>query len=703
MKKMKKMEKRKVDEREMDGRNRKNPTGGCCAACGHEHEHEEARLEKIVEEQGSCGCCGEGADENAFEGLDILTLGMGGLMLAVGLLWGGLLSESQRWLLYGAPYVICGYPVLSGAWSSVRRGRFFDEFTLMGGATLAAIGLGELAEALGVVLFYQIGEMFQERAAGRSRRSIKNLLAAKPTAAHVLRGDALVSMPPEDVTAGMKVLVKPGERIPVDGTVTAGGSRVDTSPITGEPVPVYAKEGTRVFGGTISVDGTLTVEASGPFADSSIARVMEMVENAVARKSPTERFISRFAAVYTPAMFGVALLTAAVPPLLTGAPWHDWIYRGLVVLMISCPCALVISIPLGYFGGIGAASKRGILVKGGNVLDAMNEIAVVAFDKTGTLTRGVFEVTSVQPAPGVSEEELKRSASIAESLSNHPVARSIQKAFGTQASGTQASATLPPSEMNSREIAGKGVVAVYEGVEYAAGNLALMEDRGISENVRAFASAVPVEGTVVYVAKGPRFLGRVAVSDVLKADAVKAVSGLRERGIRSYMLTGDREEGAAWVARRLNLDGYRSGLLPDMKVTALEALAGSAKTAYVGDGVNDAPLLAGSHVGVAMGGLGSEVAVEVADAVVLNDAPSCVVDLLDIARRTNRVVRENIGMALVTKGIFMLLGIVGLAGLWEAIFADVGVALLAILNATRAGGGAAPKLKSLVVSPGWKK
>ena len=622
------------------------------------------------------GCsCGERE-----QWLDGATLAMGMLMLAVGLLLGDRLSGPERWLLYGAPYLVCGYPVLLGAWSSVRKGRFFDEFTLMSGATLAAIALGELAEALGVVIFYQIGEMFQERAVGSSRKSIKNLLATKPTTAYVIQGNALVPMPPEKVTTGMNVLVKPGEKIPVDGCVVAGASRVDTSPMTGESVPVHAGQGTKVFGGTINVDGTLTVEASGPFADSSIARVLEMVENAVARKSPTERFISKFSSIYTPVMFGAAFLTAAVPPLLMGASWHDWIYRSLVILMISCPCALVISVPLGYFGGIGAASKRGILVKGGNVLDAVNEISVVAFDKTGTLTQGVFEVTKVRPASGVSESELKRSASIAEALSNHPVARSIQKAFGT-----------PPLKRidfsSTREVVGKGVVAVYEGTEYVAGNLAFMrdrtQDRGISIDPDFFC-AEP-EGTIIYVTKGSRFLGSVSVSDVLKADAAKTVAGLRERGLQSYMLTGDREEGAAWVAKKLKLDGYRSELLPDMKVTALAELAGKAKVAYVGDGVNDAPILAGSHVGVAMGGLGSEVAVEVADAVVLNDAPSCVLDLLNIAQRTNRIVRENIGLALVTKGAFMLLGVVGMAGLWEALFADVGVALLAILNAARVG------------------
>jgi Cd2+/Zn2+-exporting ATPase len=605
--------------------------------------------------------------------MDAVLLVLGGMALAAGLSLGERLSPWQSWLLYGAPYLVCGYPVLAAAWTSVRRRRFFDEFTLMGGATFAALILGEPAEALGVMIFYRVGEMFQDYAAGKSRGSIRSLLEVKPAVARILKEGGFALAAPEDVEKGMRVLVKPGEKIPVDGLVVEGESRVDTSPITGEPVPVRARLGTQVFGGTVSLDGSLTVEASGPFADSNIARVMGMVENAVARKSPTERFISRFAALYTPAMFGIALLTAAVPPLFAGEPWRDWVYRSLVILMISCPCALVVSIPLGYFGGIGAASRRGILVKGGGVLDAINEVSVVAFDKTGTLTRGVFEVTALHSALGVEEEELKQAAWVAESLSNHPVARSIQKAFG----GEEAS----PAGAVSRETAGKGVVTTYEGVEYAAGNEALMRDLGVSS-----AESGDSGGTVVWVARAGRFLGSVVVSDVLKDDAAKAVARLKERGVKSYMLTGDREEGAAWVARELALDGYRSSLLPGMKVTALEELAGSsAKAAFVGDGVNDAPLLAGAHVGVAMGGLGSEAAIEVADAVVLNDAPSRVADLMDIARRTRRIVRENITMALAAKAVFMALGVVGLAGLWEAVFADVGVALLAILNAARAG------------------
>ncbi len=649
----------------------------CCTEDGHAHDRSVRDDEgcdccRACEEAEGCGCCDENAGSGDVAWLDVAILALGGAMLATGLLGGHLLSEARQRLLYGVPYLLCGWPVLAGAWRSIRRGRFFDEFTLMGGATLAAVCLGELSEALGVMIFYQIGEMFQERAAGSSRRSIRALLATKPSAANVVQGDLLVSMSPEEVGKGMKVLVKPGEKIPVDGRIVSGESRVDTSPITGESVPVRAEPGVEVFGGTVNLDGTLTVEASGAFEDSGIARIMHMVEDAVARKSPVERFITKFAAVYTPVMFGVALLTAVVPPLFAGGSWHDWIYRALVVLMISCPCALVISIPLGYFGGIGAASKRGILVKGGNVLDAVNEVSVVAFDKTGTLTRGVFEVTDVRSAPGTDEDELKRAASIAESLSNHPVARSIQKAFGA----------VSPVGVDAREIAGRGVIASYEGERYAAGNPALMQDLGI-------AASVPedVPGTIVCVARGARFLGSVAVSDVLKADAARAVNRLKERGVKSYMLTGDRREGAAWVAERLALDDYRAELLPGMKVTALAELAGNAKTAFVGDGVNDAPLLSGARVGVAMGGLGSEVAIEVADAVVLNDAPSRIADLMDIAARTRRIVRENIAMALSVKGLFMILGIVGIAGLWEAIFADVGVALLAILNATRVGRG----------------
>jgi Cd2+/Zn2+-exporting ATPase len=472
----------------------------------------------------------------------------------------------------------------------------------------------------------------------------------------------------------MRVLVKPGEKIPIDGIVLEGDSRVDTSPITGEAVPVRAVSGAKVFGGTINVDGTLTVEASGAFADSSIARVMEMVENAVARKSGTERFITRFAAVYTPAMFAIAFLTATIPPLFAGEPWRDWVYRALVVLMISCPCALVVSIPLGYFSGIGAASRRGILIKGGSVLDAANDVTAVAFDKTGTLTRGVFKVTGIYPAPGEDEGELKHAARAAEALSNHPVARSIQQAFGS------ASAI----GVTSREIAGKGVISLKDGLEYSAGNAALMKDLGVWKDERP-GPENPSGGTVVHVARARRYLGGIVVSDELKHDAANAIERLKARGVKSYMLTGDREEGAAWVAKRLKLDGYRSGLLPDMKVRALAELAGSAKTAFVGDGVNDAPLLASSHVGVAMGKLGSDVAIEAADAVVLNDSPSRVADLLDISRRTRRIVRGNIGMALAAKALFMTLGITGAAGLWEAIFADVGVTLLAILNAARIG------------------
>lgn len=621
-----------------------------------------------------CNCCHDTAEGGVGDQIpEVLLLLMGILMLGVGIIWEDFFSESRRWVFFGVPYLICGLPVLLAACQSLTQGRFFDEFTLMSGATLAALTLGELPEALGVMIFYRIGEMLQEQASGNTRRSIRNLLAQKPQTANILEGERVVSVPSERIQSGMKIFVKGGERIPADGVVLEGEARVDTSSISGESVPVRIFPGKNVYGGTICLDGTLIFESSSNYENSTIARIMEMVENAAERKSPTERFLTKFAATYTPVMFGLAFLTALLPPLLLGGSWNTWIYRALVVLMISCPCALVISIPLGYFGGLGAASKRGILVKGSYVLDAMTEITAVAFDKTGTLTRGVFEVTQLLPAPGIEENDLKNGALIAESASNHPVARSILKAFSTE------SYNFSPVGFESNEIGGKGVIANYKGHTYAAGNISLMHDLGIDPMVNE------AWGTVVYVAKDSSFLGSIIVSDIIKADSVRAIARLHAEGLKCYMLTGDRKEGAAWVAKKLELDGYRAGLLPDQKVSAFEALAGSTSAAFVGDGFNDAPVLAASRIGFAMGGLGSEAAIEVADVVLLNDAPSRVADLVDVARRTRNIVRQNIVAALAVKGVFMALGILGVANLWEALFADVGVALLAILNSSRAG------------------
>lgn len=672
-------------------RERKEESGTFCggqgeSCCGHGEVEGERRLccghdarqgHEAAEERGcgcSCSCANPFEEEAESDIWDLAIQVMGFLVLIVGFLIGDSFSPLRRGIFYGLPWLLCGMPVLRQAWRSLRGGRFFDEFTLMSGASLAAIGLGELPEALAVMIFYQLGEWFQERAAGRSRRSVRALLAEKPAVAHVFDGDQVLDLAPEAVRTGMRVLVRPGEKIPVDGRVVSGESRVDTATITGEPVPVRAVAGTGVYGGTVCLDGALVVEASGPFEDSEIARVLEMVERAAANKSPVERFVTRFAAWYTPAVFGLALLTFLIPPLVLGGGWRDWFYRSLVVLMVSCPCALVISVPLGYFGGIGAASRRGILVKGGGVLDAMAEIGVVAFDKTGTLTEGVFRVTALEPAEGATEKELREAARAAEALSGHPLARSIREAFGT----------VDPRTIEAAEAAGRGVRALWNGDAFYAGRASWLRENGVEGVVEAQNDS---PATLVYVGRENRFLGTVAVSDVVRPDASRAVRGLHDRGIRSYMLTGDRRDTAERVAAELGVDGYRAGLLPEMKVSALRELVGEEKAAFVGDGVNDAPLLASAHVGIAMGALGSDVAIEAADAVILNDVPSRVVELAEIARRTRGIVRQNIAASLGTKLLFLALGFVGSIGLWEAIFADVGVALLAVLNSARAGKG----------------
>lgn len=660
----------------------------CGETCGCGHGHDEPHghgsmeghgcEEHEYEEHGCEGCCGicsgHSGEEDEPDFWELAVQFMGLLVLLVGFFIGDSLPPVRRGIFYGVPWLLCGMPVLRHGWSSLRRGDFFNEFTLMGGASLAAVGLGELPEALAVMVLYQLGEWLQGRAAGRSRRSVRALLAEKPKVAHVLDGDDIEDLTPEAVTTGMKVVVRPGERIPVDGTVVSGESQVDTASITGESVPVRTVAGSRVYGGTVCLDGSLVVEASGPFESSEIARVLDMVERAAANKSPVERFISRFAAWYTPAIFGVALLTLLVPPLVLGGGWREWFYRSLVVLMVSCPCALVISVPLGYFGGIGAASRRGILVKGGSVLDAMSGITAVAFDKTGTLTEGVFKVTAVIPAKGVAEKELREAARVAEALSGHPLARSVREAFGT----------VNPGDIEATEAAGKGVRAIRNGEAFYAGRAEWLRENGVDAlEARGDSSA-----TLIYVGRDKRFLGTVAVSDVIRPDAPRTIKALHDRGIRSYMLTGDRRDTAERVAGELGMDGFRAGLLPEMKVEAFRELTEGRPAAFVGDGVNDAPLLASAHVGIAMGALGSDVAIEAADAVLLNDSPSRVAELAEIARRTRSIVRQNIAASLGAKLLFLVLGFIGSIGLWEAIFADVGVALLAVLNSARAGRGA---------------
>lgn len=641
----------------------------------------------LEEHRCSCSACsdhdhGHEHETSGGERRELLLMGVSAVLFAVGMLADTRLEAFlPSWLVltlcYVLPYALCGYDVLRQMLRNLMRGDIFNEFTLMGGATIAAIALGQLPEAVGVMLFYRIGEFMQERAAGNSRRSVKALLAARPTTAHELLDDgATRDVSPEDLGPGSRILVRPGEKIPLDGTVLEGESQVDASPLTGESVPVRLSPGGQVHAGTINLNGALTVEVTAPFAESSIARILEMVENAAARKAPTERFITRLARWYTPAVSGLALLVAVLPPLFGLGSFQEWIYRALVLLVISCPCALLISIPLGYFGGIGAASRRGILIKGGAVLDNLRDIRVAAFDKTGTLTEGVFEVNAVLPMPGVSREELLSVAALAESRSNHPIARSVLRAALAAGLGTEKDAAV--SAM--REIPGKGVEVTADGAQVLAGNAALLEARNITP------LPVDMPGSVVQVARDGRALGALVVSDRIKPQAPGALEALRRLGVDVLaMLTGDRQSQARPVAKELGLDVLKADLLPEDKASALEALGPTRQTLMVGDGINDAPVLATAGVGVAMGGLGSEAAIETADVVILDDNPQRLPELLRIARRTRRIVWENIVLALGIKGLFMGLGIVGLSGLWEAVFADVGVALLAVLNASRAG------------------
>lgn len=620
-----------------------------------------------------------------------------GVLLAVAaaafvftLLFGGnfsrMLNGYGEYALYAASYLLAALPVLQKASKSLFTKNFLNEFFLMSFASLAAIAIDKFPEAISVMLFYRIGELCQEWAATKSRGSIRALVEQKPTIARVMRNGEPVETRPEEVHEGDLVLVKPGEKIPIDGTVYNGVSRIDTSSLTGEHLPVSVDVGGAVYGGTVNLDGLIVVEASGSYEDSSVARVMELVENAIARKSPTERFITKFARYYTPAVVAVAALVAILPPLLSLGTFREWLYRALILLVISCPCALVISIPLGYFGGIGAASRKGILVKGGGVFDALHKVRSVFFDKTGTLTRGVFEVTAVDPADGISADELERNVALAETISNHPVARSILSSLGDR---------IPQGEsVSGREEPGMGVVADLSGEGEArvlAGNAALMEKYGV-----AHPEDTAVGATIVHVAKlagtGKRYLGSVTVSDVVRTDAAAAIAEIRANGVeRIYMLTGDRKPAAESIATALGVTDYRAGLMPDGKVRALSELldksgesGGVMETAaFVGDGVNDGPVLATAGVGIAMGGLGSEVAIEISDAVILDDSPMRVAELLRISRFTRKVVWQNIVAAMGIKLLFMALGVFGLANLWEAIFADVGVALLAVLNATR--------------------
>lgn len=614
-------------------------------------------------------------DHEHHGGMDLVFLAAGALLFLITVIldYLGYLSPSMPFYLYLVAYAILGAPVLSQAVKNILRGNVFDENFLMGIATIGAFAIGEYAEGVGVMLFWQIGEFFQGLAVQRSKKSIADLMNIRPEEATVIRDGELITVNPEMVNIGEHLIVKPGERVPLDGVVIEGASYLDTSALTGEAAPRAVAEKDTILAGMINLNGVLTIEVKTLFADSTVAKILNLVENASHKKAPTENFITKFARYYTPIVVGLAALLMLVPPLLLGGVWSEWINRGLIFLVISCPCALVISIPLSFFGGIGGASKHGVLVKGGNYLEALNKIDTVVFDKTGTLTEGSFKVHDVVPVAPVTQDELWHLAALVESYSNHPIAQSIVESY----TGALAKADVSDYE----ELAGHGIRAVVNERTVLAGNERLMQAERVDYE------PVQAPGSIIYLAIDGKYAGHIVVSDSIKVDSKDALKRLKERGIRqTIMLTGDRRDVAAKMAAELGIDHVYSELLPDMKVTKLEALQVAGQDGhivFVGDGINDAPVLARADIGVAMGGLGSDAAIEAADVVLMTDEPSKLVTAIDIARYTRRIVWQNIVFAMVVKLGFLLLGALGVATMWEAVFADVGVALIAILNAMR--------------------
>lgn len=571
-------------------------------------------------------------------------------------------------------YIILGGEVVLKALKNIARGQIFDENFLMSIATIGAFVIGDFPEAAAVMLFYQVGELFQGAAVRRSKKSIADLMDIRPDSAMVKRDGVFIKVAPETVAIGEIIMVKPGEKIPLDGIVVAGDSMLDTKALTGESVPRTVKAEDAVLAGCINQNGVLTIEVAKTFGESTVAKIIDLVENAASKKAPTENFITTFSRYYTPVVVGLATLLAIIPPLLMGGNWSEWINRGLIFLVISCPCALVISIPLGFFGGIGGASKKGVLVKGSNYLEALNNLDIVVFDKTGTLTKGVFKVTALYPANGFTDSLLLEYAASAEAFSNHPIALSILKAYDKP---------LDKEKMSDySEISGHGIRVMVSGKVVLAGNDRLMKLSNVP-----FVESADI-GTKVYIAVDNRFAGCLVISDEIKADSKRTIGGLKERGIRkAVMLTGDNAQIGVAIAKELQLDGVYTQLLPHQKVEKLEMIDGQKRTkgtlAFVGDGINDAPVLARADVGIAMGGLGSDAAIEAADVVLMTDEPSKLLDAIDIAKFTKRIVWQNIGFALGVKGLFLLLGAFGIATMWEAVFADVGVSVIAILNAMR--------------------
>lgn len=578
-------------------------------------------------------------------------------------------------MLYGMAYLIIGFDVLKEAVEGLKGGKVFNENTLMAIATIGAFAIKQYPEAVFVMFFYKIGELFEDIAVKNSRSSITALLDIRPDHAWLKRGNAVKETSPEKIKVGDVIVVKPGEKVPLDGIVTDGSAYLDTAALTGETKPSFVKEGDKVLSGTICKNSTLEVRVEKEYGESTVAKILEMVENASEKKAPTENFITQFSKIYTPLVVFGAILLATIPPLFFGGAFTDWLYRALVFLVISCPCALVISIPLSFFGGIGAASRAGVLVKGSNYLEALTHVKTFVFDKTGTLTKGKFAVTKVLPNEGVSETELVFLAACCEQFSPHPIARSIVDYYDGELKKGDVS--------DSQELVGLGVSANHDGKTIYCGNAKLMKK--VLPETDLPESEI---GTQVYVAYDGKYVGSLEVADVIKEDSKETVSDLRAAGVQKIvMLTGDARKVGEGVARELGLDDVKTELLPQDKLEEVEKLKteldGQDKLAFVGDGLNDTPVLAQSDVGIAMGALGSDAAVEAADVVLMSDEPSAIVRVMKIAVGTRKIVWENISFALSVKAICLVLGALGIAGMWQAVFADVGVTVLAVLNSLR--------------------
>ena len=592
------------------------------------------------------------------------------------LLFSMLVSISVKYInniIFIIAYFIIGYDILLKAFKNINRGKVFDENFLMSVATIGALCIGNIPEAVSVMLFYQVGELFQSYAVDKSRKSVADLMDIRPDYANVIRNDKNIKVDPNEVNIEETILVKPGEKIPLDGIIIEGNSMLNTIALTGETIPKIVGKGDKVVSGCVNIEGILKIKVTKKFGESTVSKILELVENAISRKSSSEAFITKFAKYYTPIVCTIALVLAIFPPLILKQPFNTWIYRALSFLVVSCPCALVVSIPLSFFGGIGASSSIGVLVKGSNYLEALSNIEIVVCDKTGTLTEGVFKVQKVE-AISISNEELLKYAAYAEIFSNHPIALSLKEAYGKKIDSK--------SITDIKEISGKGVFAKIDGKEILVGNEKLLKEKNIDFNKSNDI------GTIVYVVVDNKYCGYIVISDRIKEDSYKAISLLKKNNVKKIvMLTGDKSDISRKVCEELNLDEFHSELLPQDKVKKVEKLmlekSDGGKLLFIGDGINDAPVLALSDVGVAMGGLGSDAAIEAADIVIMNDEPSKIAEAIKISHKTMRIVKENIVFAITVKMVVLVLSALGIATMWFAVFADVGVSVIAILNALR--------------------